>query len=159
MDEKMLKKIIEAALFMSPAAIQLDLLAKLANTTVAQVRVTVNELIHEYEERDTALELVDSESGIKMAVKPEFQEHVAPLTASPEFNQGVMKTLAYISFKQPVKQTELIKFRNNKGYDHVKVLEERGFIRREAVGKSYIIYTTKKFLDYFGNQQKTEKKN
>lgn len=159
MDEKELKKVIEAALFMSPASISVDSLAKLSNTTVAQVRVTLNELVHDYEERESALEIIDSESGIKMAVKQEYLQHVAPLSASPEFNQGIMKTLAYISFKQPVKQTEVIKFRNNKGYDHIKMLAERGFIRREPVGKSYIIYTTKKFLEYFGhtikqNQQK-----
>ncbi len=159
MDEKELKKIIEAALFMSPASISVDSLAKISNNTVAQVRVTLNELVHDYEEHDSALEIIDNESGIKMAVKQEYLAHVAPLSASPEFNHGVMKTLAYISFKQPVKQTEVIKFRNNKGYDHIKLLAERGFIRREAIGKSYIIYTTKKFLEYFGhtikqNQQK-----
>jgi len=156
MHQKELKKTIEAALFMSPQSVSVNDLAKLAKTTVAEIRVILTELIQDYEERDTSLEILDDSSGIKIVVKAEFQDSVSHFAAAPEFNKGIMKTLAYVSYKQPVKQTEVIKFRNNKGYDHIKMLEERGFIRREPVGRSYIIYTTKKFLDYFGKKSKSE---
>ncbi|MBI2598178.1 MAG: SMC-Scp complex subunit ScpB [Candidatus Diapherotrites archaeon] len=158
MGEKGIKKTIEAALFMSPSAMHVETLAKICSTTIADVRAAVNELMHEYQERDSALQIKDDETGIKMSIKEEFQKTITGLTASPEFNKGTMKTLAYISYRQPVKQTEVIKFRNNKGYDHIKVLEERGFIKREQVGRSYLIYTTKKFLDYFGTQKKSVEK-
>ena len=154
MHQKNLKKIIEAALFMSSQSVSVNNLAKLANTTVAETRVIITDLIHDYEERDTSLEIIDDSSGIKIIVKAEFQDNVSHFAAAPEFNKGIMKTLAYVSYKQPIKQTEVIKFRNNKGYDHIKVLEEKGFIRREAIGRSYVIYTTKKFLEYFGNKPK-----
>jgi len=156
MHQKELKKTIEAALFMSPQSVSVNDLAKLTNTTVAETRVVLTELIQDYEERDTSLEILDDSSGIKIVVKAEFQDIVSHFAAAPEFNKGIMKTLAYVSYKQPVKQTEVIKFRNNKGYDHIKMLEERGFIRREPVGRSYVIYTTKKFLDYFGKKSKLE---
>jgi len=156
MDQKELKKIIEAALFMSPQSVSVNDLAKLAKTTIAETRVVLTQLIHDYEGRDTSLEILDDSTGIKINVRAEYQDIVSHFAASPEFNKGIMKTLAYVSFKQPVKQTEVIKFRNNKGYDHIKILEEKGFIRRESVSRSYIIYTTKKFLDYFGKKSKLE---
>lgn len=156
MDQTNAKRIIEAALFMSSKAVKIEDLAKIADTNIAQVRVAINELIHDFEAKDTALKIVDTGTGIKMDVKDEFKESVSALAAAPEFNKSIMKTLAHISYRQPVKQTEVIKFRNNKAYDHIKVLEENGFIRREQTGKSYVIYTTKKFLEYFGDQQKKQ---
>ncbi|MBU0661906.1 SMC-Scp complex subunit ScpB, partial [Candidatus Micrarchaeota archaeon] len=56
----------------------------------------------------------------------------------------------YIAYKQPVAQAEVINFRNSKAYDHIRALKERGFIRKERTGRTYKIYTTKKFVDYFG---------
>ncbi len=153
MEQNELKKIIEAALFMSPKTVSIDDLAKLSNTTIAQTRVALNELMDEYEQRNSALQIRDDDTGIKMDVISNLKEVTSQFAAAPEFNKGVMKTLAYISYKQPIRQTQVIRFRNNKGYDHIKILEENGFIRREQVGKSYIIYTTKKFLEYFGNQK------
>ena len=153
MEQNELKKIIEAALFMSPKTVSIDDLAKLSNTTIAQTRVALNELMDEYEQRNSALQIRADDTGIKMDVISNLKEVTSQFAAAPEFNKGVMKTLAYISYKQPIRQTQVIRFRNNKGYDHIKILEENGFIRREQVGKSYIIYTTKKFLEYFGNQK------
>ena len=154
MDSSQIKKTVEAALFMSSGAVSIDDLARISNSTVQEVRVLANELIHEYDSRDTSIQIVDTKDGLKMSLKPEFEGNVGHLAASPELNKGVMKTLAFISFKQPVKQSEVIKFRNNKGYDHIKVLEEKDFIRRQPAGRSYIIFTTKKFSDYFGQQMK-----
>lgn len=153
-----LKKTIEAALFMSPAVISLDILAKICRKNVAEVRVALNELMHEYSERDSALEIRDEEKGFRMAVRKGLEDSVGHLAASPELHKGIMKTLAYIAYKQPVRQTEIIRFRNNKAYEHVKVLKEKGFIRKEPAGRTFTIYTTKKFHEYFGSGQtkKTE---
>ena len=154
MELSQIKKMVEAALFMSSGAVSIDDLARISNSTVQEVRVAANELMHEYEGRDSSIQIVDTKDGLKMSLKPEYERNVGHLASSPELNKGVMKALAFISYKQPVRQSEVIKFRNNKGYDHVKVLEEKDFIRREPAGRSYIIFTTKKFSDYFGQQMK-----
>src|SRR3989344_7864586 len=151
MEERELKKVIEASLFMAPGAVSLVELARIAKTNVAEIRIAVNELIHEFENRDSALEIRLEEQGIRMAVKKELEGTVGHMAAAPGLLKGIMKTLAFISYKQPVKQSEIIRFRNNKAYDHIKVLEDKGFIRREEAGRSYIVFTTKKFLDYFGS--------
>ena len=158
MENSQIKKTIEAALFMASGSVSIDDLAGISNSTVQEVRVAANELIHEYGGRDSSIQVVDTKDGLKMSLKPEYESNVGHLAGSPELNKGVMKTLAFISYKQPVRQSEVIKFRNNKGYDHIKVLEEKDFIRRQPAGRSYIIFTTKKFSDYFGQQMKNSQK-
>ena len=63
-----------------------------------------------------------------------------------------MKTLAFIAYKQPLMQSNLVKVRSNKAYDHLKILEEKGFVSKEPKGRSYMLRTTKKFVEYFGEK-------
>ena len=150
MEGKFLKKALEAALFMSPGVISLHELARIGETNVAEARVALNELMHEYEERDSALIIAEEETGLRMKVKPELEDKVSHLANIPGFHQGILKTLAYIAYKQPVTQAQVIHFRNSKAYEHIKILKEKGFIRKEKAGITYKLFTTKKFHDYFG---------
>ena len=149
-EKEQTKRIIEAALFMAPGVLNLNELAKISNSNLADVRVLVNQLTHDYWEMGSAIEIRDENNGVRMAIRRELEEAVGSLAVLPEVHKGAMKTLAYIAYKQPVKQSEVIHFRNTKAYDHIKLLDEKGFIRREKEKTSYIIYTTKKFHDYFG---------
>lgn len=149
-----LKRILEAALFMAPGAVSVEELAKIAQSTVPEVRVALNELVHEFESAHTSLKIEETETGFMMKVKPEYEAKVSHLAASPEMNKAVLKTLAFVAYKQPVKQSEVIKFRNTKAYEHIGLLMEKGFIRRERSGLTYMIFTTKKFAEYFGTTMK-----
>ena len=150
MDSRESKKIIEAALFASPGSVSLRDLAKTINSNIAETRVLVNELTHEYEARDTSLDILSDLGGVRMAVKEEYEGHVGHMAASPELHKGIMKTLAYIAYKQPVPQAEVINFRNSKAYEHIKVLKEKGFVTKEKKGITYTLRTTAKFREYFG---------
>ena len=150
MEKKNIKRLIEATLFTSPGIVNMRELAKIANSNIAEIRVVVNSLMRDYESKATALEIrIDSE-GARMAVKEEYEDEVSHMAAAPELNKGMLKTLAYIAYKQPVKQSEVINFRNSKAYEHIKILKERGFIAKEKKGITYIIHTTPKFREYFG---------
>jgi segregation and condensation protein B len=152
MDNKTAKKVIEAALFTAPGTVTFKELVNLTGLGLGEVRIIVNELIHDYEARDTSLEIRLNPEGAKMAVKPEYDNHVSHMAASPELHKGILKTLAFIAYKQPVKQSEVIEFRNSKAYEHIKILREKGFIRKEKKGITYLLYTTPKFKEYFGNK-------
>ncbi|MEK6957564.1 MAG: SMC-Scp complex subunit ScpB [archaeon] len=154
MDKKESKKMLEAALFMSPGVVALRDLAKSINSNVAETRVLVNELMHEYESRDSSIEIRDEAGGIRMTVRRKYEDNVGHMAASPELNKGIMKTLAYIAYKQPVKQSEVINFRNSKAYEHIRVLREKGFIKKDKKGITYIINTTPKFREYFASAAK-----
>ena len=151
------KKLIEAALFMSPKPLSLEDLGQIAKVpNLNFLEKDIQEIMQDYEQRDTALEITKIGSSYQMGIKPEFEESVTHLASESQFHKGVMKTLAMISFKQPVKQSFIIKYRNNKAYDHIHQLEEKGFINREKSGRTYVLKTTRKFLEYFGAGKKKE---
>ncbi len=158
MDSRNAKRVMEAALFTSPGTVNVKELAGLVGLNFAEARVLVNELIHDYEAKDTSLEIRDEPGGVRMTVKEHYEPHVGHMAAAPELHKGIMKTLAYIAYKQPVKQAEVINFRNSKAYEHITTLVEKGFVRKEKKGITYILYTTPKFREYFGksSERKTE---
>ncbi|MFC1774850.1 SMC-Scp complex subunit ScpB [Nanoarchaeota archaeon] len=57
--------------------------------------------------------------------------------------------LAVIAYKSPILQSDVIKIRTNKAYDHLKLLEDQSFITREKHGRTKLIKITQKFYDYF----------
>ncbi|MFH1664498.1 MAG: SMC-Scp complex subunit ScpB [archaeon] len=147
-----LRQLVEAILFMSPQPIALKEIAGLCETgDLELISELIDALKKDFIERKSGIEIVRETEGYRMQVLSELEVKVSHLAGSSRFSKGVMKTLAYIAFKQPVKQSTIIKYRTNKAYDEIKILEEQGFISREKAGTTYVIKTTKKFLQYFGD--------
>ncbi len=145
------KKLIEAALFMSPKALPVSALVQaLGIEDYGLAKKAAFELMNEFNARNSALEIAEEDGLFKMKVRREFDQQVQDFASESMFNKGTMKTLALIAFKQPVLQSSVIKYRNNKAYDHIAALLEEGFIARERRGRSYMLRTTKKFFEYFG---------
>ena len=69
-----------------------------------------------------------------------------------------METLAVIAWKYPVLQSEVTKIRTNKAYEHLRELEEMGYITREKKGRTRQIKLTQKFFDYFDIVEKEKLK-
>lgn len=147
---KKTRHFVEAALFLSSEPLSIESLSKISGKTVEETRQALNELSEALEERDSSLEVRIEPIGVRFAVKKELEEFARNFRAVPELSKTVLKTLALIAYRQPIKQSEVIRIRNNKAYDHIGTLELKGFIRRESVGRTFIIYTTKKFIEYFG---------
>jgi len=143
-------RMIEAALFTSPNPLSLTDFYELTKKNVSELRVALNELMSHYNEKESALEIVETLQGFKMQVRRGFDERVSQLTKAPEMSRGIMKTLAFIAYKQPIKQSDLVKYRTTSAYDEIKVLEEKGYISKEPKDKTFMVRTTKKFLKEFG---------
>ena len=153
------KKLIEAALFMSPKALGVaDLMRVLDLPEYGTVKKATFELMQEFNSRGSALEITESEGLFQMRVKPELEQHVQDFASESIFNKGTMKTLALIAFKQPIVQSTVIKYRNNKAYDHISRLLDEGFVAREPAGRSFTLRTTKKFFEHFGKDFAKEAK-
>lgn len=151
------KALLEAALFMAPRSVEFSYLKSLIpNAKDTDIIYLLNDLKQDYDLRESALEIfLDLENKTaSMRVRSIYTQKVKDFAAEADFHKGIQKTLALISFKQPVKQSEVIRYRNNKAYDHIKFLEEQGFIKRIPSGRSYILTTTKKFSDYFNVSEK-----
>jgi segregation and condensation protein B len=151
MDRLEKEKIIEAALFMSPKPLTIDELKQISlSESRLEAKALLEELIHFYNNRKSSLEIVSLPIGYQMRVKEKYEDYVSHLATDSLFSKGVMKTLALIAYKQPIEQSLVVKYRNNKAYDHLKILFENGFLKKEPKGRTYNLTTTQKFVEYFG---------
>jgi len=143
--------LIEAALYVAGRPLDLGTLGSVIETrSKRKVRMLADELMKEYENRDTALEIIELEDErFVMQLKAEYTPRVRRLAIRPLLGTGPLKTLSYIAYRQPVPQTRVIDVRGHHAYDHLKKLEELGLIHRERVGRTMTIETTQFFADYF----------
>jgi len=103
-----------------------------------------------YDKDDSALRIVEKGDMWKMDVKPEYSDLVNRLaTGSSEFSKAEQETLAIIAYKQPIKQSVIIKIRGNKGYDHVKKFVDLGLLKKKKVGHTNELSLHDDFYDYF----------
>ena len=126
-------------------------LISLSDLNPIVIREVVDKLVKEYEKRDTSLHIIEKNGMWKMDVKPEYSLIVNRLASgSSEFSKAEQETLAIIAFKQPVKQSVIIKIRGNKAYDHVKRFMELDLIKKKKLGHTYEISLSDDFYNYFG---------
>ncbi|MCD6229705.1 MAG: SMC-Scp complex subunit ScpB [Candidatus Diapherotrites archaeon] len=148
------KKLLEAALFMSPDALDLKKLARVLKTKkYSYVEAYLKELKKDYFARDTAIELTRDENGkYRLKVKDKYLEKVAFFAAEKDLGKKELETLAYVAYHEPVKQSSIVQKVRSSSYDYIKKLKEHGFISKEIIDgeRSPILKTTKKFRDYFG---------
>ena len=140
---------VEAILFSSGRKMDIEEISKLCRANTEDVTNALKELQKEYEEKNSSLMLIDEGTKWKIEVKEEHLPIVSKIVSETEVNKAVLETLAVIAFKYPVRQNEIIKIRNNKGYDHLRELEEAGYITRQRYGRTKLIKLTQKFFDYF----------
>ncbi len=144
------KGILEAALFMSPDPLGIDKLSNLIGMGLSDTLAILNELIQEYQERP-GVEIVRIEGGkYKMQVRAEYLPYVKDLATTLEMSKAVLRTLALIAFRQPIKQSDVVKIRGNKAYDHIKELMDKGFVKSRKHRNTLLLETTRKFEEYFG---------
>ncbi len=144
-----LKHKIEAILFSAGKRVKLEEIAKLVGTSTSMAYQTLTELKEDYANRDSSLLLVEEGDSWKIVVKDDYLPVIRNIVTETELTKTVMETLAVIAFKYPIKQADLIKIRTNKAYDHLKELEEMGYITRQKYGRSKLIKLTQKFFEYF----------
>lgn len=122
-------------------------IARIVNEDVQLVRQAILDLIHDYEERASGLEIAD-DNGYIIQVKDEYASIIDEFVPM-EMPVSLIRTLSAIAIKQPVAQSEIIKIRGAGAYDHIKELMTRELIIKKEEGRSPTLSTTKKFQEYF----------
>lgn len=142
------KNMLEAALFMSHKPLSVEEIAKIVGREAADVEKMLLDMQQEYAGR--GMEIIQTPEGWHMRVKNEFADEVAHLTPHADLAAGMLKSLALIVYKQPVKQSYLVKVQGNKVYGYIKLLEQKGLVKAEKKMRTKIISTTPAFESYFG---------
>ena len=145
----MLKNKLEALLFSSGRKMDLEELSRLSDAQTLDIQKSLEELKKEYEDKDSSVMIINEGDSWKLTVREQFLPLVQKIVTETELSKTIMETLAVIAFKYPIKQSNLINIRTNKAYDHLKELEEMGYITRQKHGRTNLIKLTQKFFEYF----------
>jgi len=143
------KKKVEAVLFSAGDRLSLEELSKLCRARSTDILASLEELQKEYSEKQSSLMIVNDNNKWKFSVEEKFIPIVRKVVTETELSKSIMETLAVIAFKYPILQSDLIKTRTNKAYDHLKELQSSGYISRKRKGRTNLIMLTDKFFQYF----------
>jgi len=141
-------KKVEAALFVAGRFLSLQELVTLTDVNPILLKKILEDLQERYSDR--GIEIIHKENMWKMDVSAEYTWIVNKLaTGSSEFSKAEQETLALIAYKQPMKQSVVVKIRGNKAYDHIKRFVEMGLITKKRAGHTSDLGLSEDFYEYF----------
>jgi segregation and condensation protein B len=152
------KALIEAALFVSDKSLSLEKLAEIAHTTPEETRELLLKLQQELAKQDKGIELVETPEGYEFRIRPEYRNQVSKLAPFSDLSEGMLRTLAIVTLKQPVKQSVIVKYQGNKAYGYIFELEKKGLVKADKFGRTKLVTTTSDFEKYFGKSSEELKK-
>jgi len=154
------KNKVEALMFAVAKRIHIDEISKITGIyDIEKIKWVLNELKTEYEAKGSSMVLYDEGNGYwKLTLKDHYMSIIQKVVTQTELDRPLMETLAVIAWKYPVLQADVVKIRHNKAYDHLRQLEELGFIMRVKFGRTNKLTLTQKFFEYFDLPTKEQAK-
>ena len=144
-----LKK-LEAIFFVSGKFLTIPELISLTDLNPIILRDLIDRLKDKYSKEDSAIAIIEKNGMWKMDVRPEYYNILNKLAGGrSEFTKAEQETLAIIAFKQPIKQSVIIKIRGNKAYEHIKKFSDLELIRKKKLGHTHELNLSDDFYDYF----------
>lgn len=148
-DKEDLKR-LEAVFFVSGRYLTMAELISFSDLNPITIKELIVKLKDKYSKDNSAIEIVERNGAWKMDVKQEYAHIVNKLaTGNTEFSKAEQETLAIIAYKQPIKQSVVIKIRGNKAYDDIKKFVDLDLIKKKRTGHTYELSLSENFHDYF----------
>ena len=148
-DEKLINK-VEAVLFASGKPLDPDTIMNITEEdSKRKLNSALKSLKERYETKSGSLMVIEQDGLWKLTVREEFLPVVRKIVSDTELPKTVLETLAVIAWKAPTVQSEVIRVRTNKAYDHIDQLEKLGFVNKRREGRSYRLDLSEKFFEYF----------
>ncbi len=152
-------KRVEAALFVAARFLSVDEIVMLTGINPISVREFLVKLKSKYDSGDSALMIIEKNELWKMDVKAEYGEMITKLASGKaEFTRAEQETLAIIAYKQPIKQSVVVKIRGNKAYEHIKHFIDMNLLKAKRLGHTIELQLSEQFYDYFqiGKRERQE---
>jgi len=153
--EKNSEEKVEAALFVAGRFLTLQELIMLTDINPIMLKEILNRLKKRYS--TGVLRIVQRSNSYKMDVAEKYHYIINKLaTGTAEFTKAEQETLAIIAYKQPIKQSVIIKIRGNKSYDHIKKFRELGLVITKQRGHTLELSLSEEFYEYFNIHNRSE---
>ena len=151
--EKEDMKKLEAVFFICGRFLNMAELISLTDLNPIIIHELIEKLQEKYDEMDSAVEIIEKNKMWKMDVRSQYHGIINKVAGGrSEFSKAEQETLGIIAFKQPIKQSVIIKIRGNKAYDHVKKFFDLGLIKKKKMGHTHELSLSDDFYDYFAFQ-------
>ncbi len=158
MDDREIKEIIEALLYISGEPLSVDRIKNvLEEVDRGKIKSLLWDLQHEYDMRLSGLRIVEIAGGFQFATRPELAPWVKKLKKikqSARLTTPSLETLAIVAYKQPIVKAEIEDIRGVDSAGVLKGLLDKRFVkiigRKDVPGRPILYATTREFLQYFG---------
>lgn len=163
-EERELKGILEAVLFVSPEPVPVvRLVTLLGSVTKTEVEQALAGLQRDLEQEGRGLQLAHIAGGYRLVTKQEYAPWIKRLEkakAAPKLSRSALESLAIIAYKQPVVRGEIEEIRGVETSGVLRTLLERKLVRivgrKEVPGRPIMYGTTRFFLEHFGLRDLSE---
>ncbi|MCP8315817.1 MAG: SMC-Scp complex subunit ScpB [archaeon] len=152
LNESEIQARIEAALYAAGRPLSPKELASAAGITSKRKALkATRDLARILNSNLKAIEIVElADQKFAMQLRKQYSKIAKRFSTKPLLSSSVLKTLSYVAYFQPVSRLELAEKRGKQAYQHLKILEEIGFISGEPFGRTRVYKTTPAFSEYFG---------
>jgi segregation and condensation protein B len=145
---------VEASLFVAGRFLNMQELVMLTDLNPIMIKEILNKLSKKYS--SGVIRVVTRNNAYKMDVAQKYHYLINKLASgNVEFTKAEQETLAVIAYKQPIKQSVIIKIRGNKAYDHISKFRDLSLVTAKPDGHTQILNLSEEFYEYF-NLQKGE---
>jgi segregation and condensation protein B len=150
-----LERTLESLLFLSPAPVPADALARAAGAELHEVVTALERIREHYEYERRGLVLRELSGGWALSSHPDCEDAARALLAAPRtapLTPAQAETLAIVAYLQPVSRPEIARLRGVSAESATQTLLERGVIEecgRSQFGAS-LYRTSELFLRLFG---------
>lgn len=159
-----IKPVIECLLFVAEEPLPFKHLCKvLGEVPEEEVQTALENLIAEYDERGSGLEIREVAGGWRISTRPQHHDFIRKYLKSrpsARLSLPALETLAVIAYKQPITIPEILEIRGVSSSSAIKTLLEKRLIvtkgRKETVGRPMMYGTSKEFLLQFGLKDLSE---
>jgi segregation and condensation protein B len=143
---------VEAALYAAGRPLDAGEIAKVAGTASERKAIALaREIARVVNSGLQAIEVVEYPGPkFAMQLKGQYTQVARKFATRPLLSRAALRTLSFIAYLQPIHASELVLRRSSTAYQHLKDLEEVGFVVAERQGRSRVYRTTGRFSEYFG---------
>jgi len=156
-DEREIKAIIEALLFVWGDPLSLNDISKIIEVEEEKVKKILKNMIDEFDFNRRGLKIICLNDNYQLCTRPEHHQWINKLTQEKDIKSlstAALETLSIIAYKQPITKNEIENIRGVRCDKALDTLQKKGLIeekgRLERTGRPIIYGTTTEFLRYFG---------
>ncbi|NMA86180.1 MAG: SMC-Scp complex subunit ScpB [Tissierellia bacterium] len=157
MDEREIKAIIEALLFIWGDPLSIKDISKILETNKNQIEEILEEMQDDFNYNRRGIKIIRIDNKYQLCTRPEHYPWISKLTqqkGSKTLSTAALETLSIIAYKQPITKNEIEGIRGVRCDKAIETLINRDLIeekgRLERTGRPIIYGTTDEFLKYFG---------